>query len=122
MIEVATHKFKGEISQVPPIYSAIKINGERAYKKARKNETAKLAPRKVTISELEITSFESPTVNFRLVCSKGTYIRSLAHDLGQQLEVGAHLSGLTRTRIGEFNLSSAWKVNAFVEAFQNSRS
>lgn len=115
-IREASRHFLGEIDQIPPIYSAIKVDGERAYKKARKKEPAKLLPRKVTISELEIISFENPTAHFRLVCSKGTYVRSLAHDLGEQLKVGAHLSKLTRTRIGEFQLSSAWKVGAFVEA------
>ena len=118
-ILTAIEQFRGPIQQVPPIYSAIKIDGERAYKKARKKEAAKLNPRKVLISKFEITQIELPHVHFLLTCSKGTYVRSLAHDLGQVLSVGAHLSGLRRTRIGDFKVESAWNVKNFVATYRN---
>ncbi len=118
IVETA-EKFCGGILQVPPIYSAVKVNGERAYKKARKNEATKLEPRAVEIKRFKITRIELPTIYFELVCSKGTYVRSLAHDLGNALKVGAHLSSLRRTRIGEFNVESAWNVNNFVSAYRN---
>ena len=119
-IAEAANQFKGEIQQVPPIYSAIKIDGERAYKKARKKEAAKLNPREVKISLFEITSIALPHLSFRLICSKGTYVRSLAHDMGKLLKVGGHLSQLRRTRIGEFEVNSAWNVIEFVTSYRNS--
>ena len=115
----ASKDFIGEIDQVPPAYSAIRVNGERSYKKARKNQETKLEPRKVTIREFEITKISNPEVEFRLVCSKGTYVRSIAHDLGQKLGVGAHLASLRRTRIGDYDVTSAWKIDDFVEGFRN---
>ena len=118
LIRDAAQQFVGEIEQIPPIYSAIKVDGERAYKKARKNEEAKMKARVVHIRELEILDYRNATATFRMVCSKGTYVRSLAHDLGQHLKVGAHLSSLRRTRIGQYQLSQAWKVSQFVESFK----
>lgn len=115
----ATQQFCGSIQQVPPIYSALKIHGERAYKKARKKETAVLNPRQVEVKKFEITKIELPLIHFELVCSKGTYVRSIAHDLGQVLNVGGHLSTLRRTRIGEFKVESAWKVKNFVSSYRN---
>ncbi|MBL3658484.1 tRNA pseudouridine(55) synthase TruB [Fulvivirga sediminis] len=106
-IHEATIPFTGIIEQTPPIFSAIKVNGKRAYEGARKGEDVKLKSRKVEIKAFEITSIDLPEVSFRIVCSKGTYIRSIAHDFGQALGVGAHLSELRRTRIGDFSVDDA---------------
>ncbi len=102
--------FKGEIDQVPPIHSAIKVDGKRVYELARKGEDVILEPRKVTINEFEIVKVILPEVQFRVVCSTGTYIRSLAHDFGKKLGCGGYLSSLCRTRIGEFELKDALEV------------
>jgi len=106
-IHAAVKPFTGTIQQVPPMHSAIKVDGKRAYKLARKGKEVELKPREVTVSVFEITSIEKPVVSFRIVCSKGTYIRSLARDFGKTLGVGAYLSELCRTRIGEFKLENA---------------
>ncbi|MGE0590539.1 MAG: tRNA pseudouridine(55) synthase TruB [Cyclobacteriaceae bacterium] len=106
-ILAAAKVFEGEIDQVPPLHSAIKVDGKRAYKLARAGKEAELKSRKVTISQFEITSFNPPEVSFRVVCSKGTYIRSLARDFGVELGVGAYLAELCRTRIGNFLLKDA---------------
>jgi tRNA pseudouridine55 synthase len=111
----ATKKFTGDILQVPPAHSAIKIQGKPVYKLARKGKEVKLEPRPVTISVFEITKIELPLVYFRVVCTTGTYIRSLAHDFGQQLGCGAHLSSLRRTRIGEFQVDDAHQINVWAE-------
>ncbi|HEX9512810.1 MAG TPA: tRNA pseudouridine(55) synthase TruB [Puia sp.] len=99
--------FMGEISQVPPIHSAIKKDGIRVYELARQGKEVKMDPRQVTIKEFEITSLELPVVHFRVVCSTGTYIRSLANDVGAALGCGGYLSCLRRTRIGEFRVENA---------------
>ncbi len=114
-IIAATRKFTGEILQVPPAHSAIKIDGKRVYELARQGKEVKIEPRKVTITEFEITSVELPVVSFRVVCSTGTYIRSLAQDIGQVLGCGAYLSSLCRTRIGEFTLQAAQSMEGFLE-------
>ena len=106
-IKEATKKFIGDILQVPPIHSAIKIGGKPVYKLARKGATIELEPRKVFIKEFDILGIDLPVVEFRVVCSTGTYIRSLANDFGQALGVGAYLSSLCRTRIGAFMLRDA---------------
>jgi len=106
-IKAATAAFTGEIMQVPPAHSAIKIDGKRVYELARKGVEVKIDPRKVTIYEFEITSVELPVVQFRVVCSTGTYIRSLANDFGAALGCGGYMSSLCRTRIGEFRLENA---------------
>ena len=106
-IVTAANSFLGKIQQVPPIHSSIKINGKRAYELARKGQEVILKPREVEIREFEITNIVKPSVTFRVVCSKGTYIRSLANDLGEILGVGAYLSELCRTRIGDFQLKNA---------------
>jgi tRNA pseudouridine55 synthase len=103
-IEQATKQFIGDIQQLPPAHSAIKVDGKRLYELARQGKEVKLEPRNVSISEFEITSAELPVVHFRVVCSTGTYIRSLANDMGVALNCGAYLSSLCRTRIGEFTL------------------
>jgi len=106
-INAATAGFTGEIMQVPPAHSAIKIDGKRVYELARKGIEVKIDPRKVTIHVFEITSIELPVVQFRVVCSTGTYIRSLANDFGAALGCGGYLSSLCRTRIGEFRVENA---------------
>ncbi len=106
-IIATTQIFTGNILQVPPIHSAIKKQGERVYHAARRGEEVILEPRPVTIHSFEITKIDLPKVYFKVVCSTGTYIRSLAHDFGKALGVGAYLSGLCRTRIGEFKIEDA---------------
>lgn len=106
-IHAATAQFTGPVMQVPPIHSAIKINGKRVYELARKGKDVKLEPRPVTIAAFEITEISLPVVSFRVVCSTGTYIRSLANDFGAALGCGAYLSSLRRTRIGEYNVEDA---------------
>ena len=111
----ASQKFIGEIAQVPPMYSAIKQEGKKLYELARKGITVEIKPRMVTIKEFELTEIDFPHVKFRIVCSKGTYIRSIAHDLGKALKNGAHLSSLRRTRIGDYDVKDAMGVGEFVE-------
>lgn len=114
-LQAAAIHFSGEILQIPPAHSAIKKEGVPAYKLARKGKEVKLEPRKVTIYTFEITAVELPVVHFRVVCSTGTYIRSLAHDVGAYLGCGAYLSSLCRTRIGEYPLTEAQTVVQFEE-------
>lgn len=114
-IRAATIPFTGEIFQVPPAHSAIKVDGKRVYELARAGKEVKLEPRKLFIKEFEITRIELPLVEFRVVCSTGTYIRSLAHDFGAALGCGAYLSKLCRTRIGEFSLEKAESITGFEE-------
>jgi tRNA pseudouridine55 synthase len=96
--------FTGDIMQTPPIFSAIKINGQTAYNLARKGKDVELKPRPVTIKFFEITKVEMPIIHFKIICTTGTYIRSIANDFGATLNVGGHLSSLCRTRIGDFSL------------------
>ncbi len=110
VIHEVIKKFTGTIQQVPPIHSAIKVDGKRAYALARKGKEPELKPREVTVSAFEITGIQLPTVSFRIICSKGTYIRSLARDFGEELGVGAYLSKLCRTRIGQFHLKDALTI------------
>lgn len=114
-IRNATGKFTGEILQVPPAHSAIKVGGKRVYELARQGKEVKLEPRKVTIKEFEITKTELPVVYFRVVCSTGTYIRSLANDFGEALGCGAYMSSLCRTRIGEFLVKNAQTIEDIQE-------
>lgn len=106
----ATKQFIGDIQQLPPAHSAIRVGGERLYKKARRGESVELKPRPVTISSFEITSINLPEISFNVICSKGTYIRSLAYDLGRALNNGAYLSSLRRVRIGEYHIDNAYAV------------
>ena len=116
-----TNTFTGDIMQVPPIYSAIKKNGTAMYELARRGEEIELSPRPVHISEFTITEINLPVLSFKIVCSTGTYIRSLAHDFGQTLGCGAYLSSLRRTRIGEFDVNDAMGVEEFVEGLRGER-
>ncbi len=104
----ATSSFTGDIEQFPPAHSAVKVNGERLYVKARLGEEVELRKRFVTVNAFEITRIELPEIDFRIVCSKGTYIRSLISDFGKNLNNAAYLSKLTRTRSGNFLLSNAF--------------
>lgn len=110
--------FLGDIMQVPPIYSAIKVDGQRAYKLARKKEDAKLDPRPVSIENFEVSATNLPEVDFKIQCSKGTYIRSLVRDLGNELGCGAYMSSLRRTAIGEFNVADAFQLDEFISRIQ----
>ncbi|WP_010231807.1 tRNA pseudouridine(55) synthase TruB [Gillisia marina] len=112
-IHEATKNFLGEISQFPPVFSALKKDGKRLYEYARNGEDVEIPSRKVTISTFEITNIEMPNVDFRVTCSKGTYIRSLAHDFGKALNSGAHLSALRRTKIGTFNVVDSLDIASF---------
>src|SRR5690554_2876268 len=120
-IKEAAAKLTGEILQVPPAHSAIKKDGKRVYESARKGIEVVLEARPVTVSLFEITRCELPEIDFRIICSKGTYIRSLARDLGQLLEVGAYMSTLTRTRIGDFRLEDATDVEELAEKIKARR-
>ncbi|MEN8123625.1 MAG: tRNA pseudouridine(55) synthase TruB [Bacteroidota bacterium] len=115
MIETNTKTFIGEIEQYPPLYSAIKKDGVRLYELARKGETTDIKPRKITIYNFEITQIDLPKVDFKVVCSKGTYIRSLAHDFGKALNSGGHLSKLRRTKSGNFDVKNAILPEDFIE-------
>jgi len=110
-IYYVSESFIGKIDQLPPMHSAIKIGGRRAYKFARKGTDIELKPRAVEIKEFEITGINLPEIHFRIVCSKGTYIRSIARDMGESLGVGAYLSQLCRTRIGEYKLENALTID-----------
>lgn len=109
-IQNVVNSFIGLIQQTPPLHSAIKVNGKRAYELARAGEVAELKKREVEIKEFEVVTIDLPRIDFRVVCSKGTYIRSLARDIGESLGVGAYLSALCRTRIGTFRLEDALQV------------
>lgn len=115
----ATQKFLGEIDQKPPIYSAIKVDGDRLYDLARRGESTEIQSRKVTIYEFEITSIEMPVVTFRIKCSKGTYIRSMADDFGKALKTGAYLSSLRRTKIGDYSVENAMSPIEFEKIIDN---
>lgn len=109
------NNFIGTYNQVPPLFSAVNIKGQRAYNYARKNIDLKLQPRKVSITEFELTKIQLPEVHFRVVCSKGTYIRSLARDFGEVLNTGAYLESLCRTKIGSYKLLDAVSLDDFGE-------
>lgn len=113
-IRKAAVQLTGIIEQIPPAHSAIKVEGKRAYTLAREGKMPELKPRRVEIKVFEITSIALPEVKFRIVCSRGTYIRSLARDLGELLGTGAHLSELCRTRIGPYRLEDARSMESFV--------
>ncbi|MBL4715837.1 MAG: tRNA pseudouridine(55) synthase TruB [Bacteroidia bacterium] len=113
LVKNTTRGFIGMITQYAPAYSAVRVDGERAYKKARRGEEFKTKERTVVIKEFEITKVEVPSVSFRVVCGTGTYIRSLVNDFGKKLNNGAFLTSLCRTRIGEFKLQDAWEIEEF---------
>jgi len=114
-IKKVTEDFTGTILQLPPVYSAIKVDGERLYKKARRGDVVEIKPREVTIHSFEITKIELPNVYFKVCCSKGTYIRSLAKDFGQALGTVSYLTSLRRTHIGDFSVEDAKSPITFIE-------
>ncbi|MEL6809932.1 MAG: tRNA pseudouridine(55) synthase TruB [Bacteroidota bacterium] len=111
----ATDQFMGDIQQQPPVFSALKKDGKRLYEFARAGEEVEVPTRTIRISEFEITRIDLPEIEFRVACSKGTYIRSLAHDFGKALQNGAHLSKLRRTKIGEYTVNEAVSIETFEE-------
>ena len=115
LVNEVLKSFIGEQDQIPPVYSAKNINGKRAYEYARKGEELDLKSNRITISEIDLVNFDLPIITLRIVCSKGTYIRSLAHDLGKKLESGAHLIKLIRTRIGDYKLESSVTIEEIEE-------
>ncbi len=119
LVEKVIPTFQGEIWQIPPTYSAVKVDGKRAYDYARNGEEVELKPKLLVIDEIEILSFALPELKIRVVCSKGTYIRALARDIGKALESGAHLSALERTRIGDVKLESCWEVDDLLKHIEN---
>lgn len=119
-VQEAAQQLTGEIQQIPPIYSAVKVGGERLYEKARRGETAEIKSRIVTVSLFEVDTTRFPEVDFRIICTKGTYIRSLVRDLGLLLQNGAYLKALRRTRIGEFRVEDADTIENFIAKFRGS--
>ena len=118
LIHKATKQFIGDIEQFPPVFSAIKKDGKRLYEFARAGESVEIKSRTVNISEFEITQINGQNIDFRVVCSKGTYIRSLANDFGKALQSGAHLSALRRTKIGAFDVGNAVSIEAFTNTLK----
>lgn len=114
LIDEILKGFLGEIRQRPPAYSAIKVDGKRAYEYARKGEEVEIKEKILVIDEIEVLNWEADVLKIKVVCSKGTYIRALARDIGQKLNSGAHLIGLERTRIGEFNTNQALEIDDFI--------
>lgn len=115
MVSVSLKQFTGELQQIPPLYSAKSVDGKRAYEMARKGKTVELKPQQITINHLELLSFTPPDLTIQVECSKGTYIRSLARDIGISLNSGGHLTGLRRTRIGPHRVDQAISIENFIE-------
>lgn len=120
-VEQVLQQFVGEIAQIPPAFSACKVDGARAYDLARKGQAVELKPKLLVIDEIELLAYNLPEIQIRVVCSKGTYIRALARDIGEALESGAHLTGLIRTRVGEVRLADCLQPEAF-EAWLDTQS
>jgi tRNA pseudouridine55 synthase len=114
-MQAAVAQLTGVLEQYPPIYSAVKMGGERLYKKARRGEAVEIKPRAITVSVFEIDAAHFPEISFRIVCSKGTYIRSIVRDFGLLLQSGAYMSALCRTRIGEFWLTDAEEIEDYIK-------
>ncbi|MGL4331609.1 MAG: tRNA pseudouridine(55) synthase TruB, partial [Bacteroidales bacterium] len=119
LVEETLKKFIGRIEQIPPAYSACKVNGERAYALARKGEEVELKPKILVIDDIELIDYQLPVIQVRVVCSKGTYIRALARDIGEALGSGGHLTGLIRTRIGDITLADCLDIDQIDELFKN---
>ncbi len=115
LVDDVLSQFRGEIWQVPPVYSAVKIDGKRAYDYARKAQEVALKPKLLVVDELEVLRFELPVLQIRVVCSKGTYIRALARDIGMALHSGAHLTALRRTRVGTATVDKCWDIDQLIE-------
>jgi len=119
LVEETLKQFIGTIEQIPPEYSACKIGGEHAYKLARKGENVDLKPRTLVIEEIELLHYDMPEIQIRVVCSKGTYIRALARDIGKALQSGAYLTALKRTRVGHFRIEDCHTLEEFPQWLQN---
>ena len=119
LVEQVLERFKGEIQQVPPTFSACKVDGKRAYEMARKGKEVELKPKTLVIDEIELTDCSLPDITIRVVCSKGTYIRALARDIGQALDSGAHLTALRRTRVGGYAVQDCLDPEHFIEWLDN---
>lgn len=119
----AAQSLTGELLQTPPVFSAVKVDGKRSYKMARAGKEVEISPKHVMVKTFEITDIRLPEVDFRIVCSKGTYIRSLAHDFGKKLGSGAYLTALCRTRVGDYELKTAAELKNIIDLFaeQNNR-
>ena len=115
MVEQVLERFKGKIEQVPPTFSACKVDGKRAYEMARKGNEVELKPKTLVIDEIELTEFNLPDITIRVVCSKGTYIRALARDIGEALQSGGHLIALRRTRVGDYRVEDCLNPEKFTE-------
>jgi tRNA pseudouridine55 synthase len=115
MVQEVLERFKGTIEQVPPTFSACKVDGKRAYKMARNGDEVELKPKTLTIDEIELTDCSLPDITVRVVCSKGTYIRALARDIGQALDSGGHLIALRRTRVGDYRVEECLNPEKFTE-------
>ncbi len=120
LIDSVIPRFLGDIWQVPPAYSAVKVEGKRAYDYARDGLEVELKPKLLVIDEIEVLDFTQPVLKIRIVCSKGTYIRALARDIGLALESGAHLVGLERTRIGDVKLENCWQIDDLIDFLDKS--
>ena len=120
-INSTIQKFVGEIQQIPPEYSAVKVNGRRAYELARAGEEVNLKPKTLVIDEIEVVKIEKPFVTIRVVCSKGTYIRALGRDIGEALGVGAYLTALERTKIGDISLSDCINIEDIEDYIANNK-
>jgi tRNA pseudouridine55 synthase len=119
LIKTTKQQFFGDLDQIPPIFSAIKVDGQPLYKKARKGIKVEIKPRPIHIYQFDFQRIAIPEIDFTVKCSKGTYIRTLANDFGKAMESGAYLSALCRTQIGDYNLSDAWKLNDLIEHIEN---
>ncbi|MBD0823617.1 tRNA pseudouridine(55) synthase TruB [Aestuariibaculum marinum] len=119
LIRETTKQFIGDIEQYPPVFSALKKDGKRLYEFARAGEDVEIKPRNINIAEFEITNINGLEVDFRVICSKGTYIRSLAHDFGKALNSGGHLSALRRTKIGDFDVKEGVSIEDFISSLNN---
>ncbi len=119
LLKKTTEQFTGEIQQKPPIYSAIKKDGKRLYELARAGETTEISARTVTVTDFDLSRIELPEVDFKIGCSKGTYIRSIAHDYGAALNNGGHLSALRRTKIGDYNVADAMGIEEFEQTLKS---
>lgn len=118
-IEAALPQFVGRVMQVPPVFSAVKVDGKRAYDLARKGKDVELKAKPLEIKEIEVLSYEAPVLRIRVVCSKGTYIRALARDIGAALESGGHLTALRRTRVGDISVDDCLTIDKAVEVIAN---
>lgn len=121
-VKIVRDQFIGEIAQIPPMYSALKVDGQKLYKLARKGKTVKREPRRVTIYSFDILKIDLPDIHFEISCSKGTYIRVIANDFGEKLGCGGILSGLRRTKIGDYSVNDALEVDEFLKGIDDKKS